>query len=231
MTKQITVPRETWDALREVLKLCYEHCRVYHPEVDTNNVGQSVRQALTAANAVSEPKVKLIPTAQEMGTPVQPQFVGCAYYESNGGCCESEEPCKADVQNNAVVQPQAQGEASKSQKTWCEYVAGVVCTYLNEPDNGDKYKAIAGIIERRLWALPAPDAGNPITESGWRPIETAPKDGSEILLGHPDGSMAVGWWREARSHGRVAGWSDGDDFAMTWPSHWKPKPAAPEAKQ
>jgi hypothetical protein len=36
----------------------------------------------------------------------QPQFVGCAYYESNGACCESGEPCKADVQNNAAVQAQ-----------------------------------------------------------------------------------------------------------------------------
>jgi hypothetical protein len=69
------------------------------------------------------------------------------------------------------------------------------------------------------------------TEPAWRPIETAPKDGSEILLAHPDGSMVVGWWCENGLHGRVSGWSDGDDFAMTWPSHWMPIPAAPEAKQ
>ena len=68
-------------------------------------------------------------------------------------------------------------------------------------------------------------------EPAWRPIETAPKDGSEILLAHPDGSMVVGWWREDRTRGKVCGWSDGDDFAMTWPSHWMPIPAAPEAKQ
>lgn len=44
---------------------------------------------------------------------------------------------------------------SKDARTWCEYVAGMVGTYLNEPVDSDKCKAIAGIIERRLWALPA----------------------------------------------------------------------------
>ena len=51
MTEQ---EQKAFDLMREALKLCYEHCRVYHPEVDTNNVGQSVCQAITAANAVSE---------------------------------------------------------------------------------------------------------------------------------------------------------------------------------
>lgn len=40
------------DVLREVLealKLCYEHCRVYHPEVERNNVGLAVRKAIDAA--------------------------------------------------------------------------------------------------------------------------------------------------------------------------------------
>jgi hypothetical protein len=35
--------------LLEALKLCYEHCRVYHPEVELNNVGQAVRHAIDAA--------------------------------------------------------------------------------------------------------------------------------------------------------------------------------------
>lgn len=42
-----------------------------------------------------------------------------------------------------------------SAKTWCEYVAGMVGCYLGEPVDSDKCKAIAAIIERRLWALPA----------------------------------------------------------------------------
>ena len=51
--------------------------------------------------------------------------------------------------------PSTAGESiSSSEKTWCQYVAGMIGTYLNEPVESDKVKAIAGIIERRLWALP-----------------------------------------------------------------------------
>jgi hypothetical protein len=31
------------------LRLCYDHCRLYHPEVETNNVGEVVRAALAKA--------------------------------------------------------------------------------------------------------------------------------------------------------------------------------------
>lgn len=34
--------------LYQALVLCYDHCRLYHPEVETNNVGKTVREALTA---------------------------------------------------------------------------------------------------------------------------------------------------------------------------------------
>lgn len=40
---------ELFDALR----LCYDHCRLYHPEVERNNVGEAVRAAL--AKALGEP--------------------------------------------------------------------------------------------------------------------------------------------------------------------------------
>ena len=49
-----------------------------------------------------------------------------------------------------------QAQPEPSEKTWCEYVAGMVGCYLGEPVDGDKCKAIAAIIERRLWALPKP---------------------------------------------------------------------------
>lgn len=64
--QHVTVPRETWDAMRGALK-----------QIEWSNDSKwqadCARQTLTAANAVNEPKVKLIPTAQEIGTPVQPQ--------------------------------------------------------------------------------------------------------------------------------------------------------------
>ena len=34
--------------LVRALELCYEHCRLYHREVETNNVGVAVRAALAS---------------------------------------------------------------------------------------------------------------------------------------------------------------------------------------
>jgi len=63
-----------------------------------------------------------------------------------------------------VAQP---AQPDSSGKTWCEYVAGMVGCYLGEPMESDKVKAIAGIIERRLWALPIPDDVMERRIKGW----------------------------------------------------------------
>lgn len=47
---------------------------------------------------------------------------------------------------------------TKDEATWCSYIAGMIGCYLKEEDESPRVKAIAGIIERRLWALPAPQA-------------------------------------------------------------------------
>lgn len=62
----------------------------------------------------------------------------------------------------AAPQQEAQ-EPSRAAKTWCSYVAGMIGCYLNEPDESTKVQAIAGIIERRLWALPTPQPA-PLSE-------------------------------------------------------------------
>lgn len=88
-------------------------------------------------------------------------------------------------------------------------------------------------------------------ENGWMPIESAPKDGSEIILAAPKtrgGSywVHVGWWVEGDSHP----WRFIDDFSMEptgccdredgervcvngftedAPTHWMPLPTPPEA--
>ena len=35
--------------LVNALQLCYDHCRLYHKEVEINNVGIAVREAITKA--------------------------------------------------------------------------------------------------------------------------------------------------------------------------------------
>lgn len=72
--------------------------------------------------------------------------------------------------------------------------------------------------------------------SEWQPIETAPKDGTHILL-HVDGSVIEGWWYQPNYDGGVADWN-----VESVPSHgcgccseenpdpiaWMPLPAAPK---
>lgn len=61
-------------------------------------------------------------------------------------------------------------------------------------------------------------------EAGWQLIETAPKDGSDVLLSSPHwhGDVVVGCWS-------FEGWRDRDDSDKLEPTHWMPLPAAPEA--
>lgn len=42
---------------------------------------------------------------------------------------------------------------SRHEKDWCRYIAGMIGEYLGEPLGSDKEKAIARIIERRMWNL------------------------------------------------------------------------------
>lgn len=68
---------------------------------------------------------------------------------------------------------------------------------------------------------------------GWRPIETAPKDGTQILAWAPDfypGFYGVAEWAEKQDWRpeTVAGWFW--NYA-TRPTHWMPLPTPPQADQ
>jgi hypothetical protein len=71
---------------------------------------------------------------------------------------------------------------------------------------------------------------------GWMPVETAPKDGSDILLWLPapwDGVRLAGWcprW-ECWIEGEVDNF-DNERYGIgsAVPSHWMPCPAAPKAE-
>lgn len=64
------------------------------------------------------------------------------------------------------------GEAvCADQSMWCDYIAGLICTYLKD---GSKQKAIAGIIERRLWNLPA--SSQPVQEQSGEAVAEATQE-------------------------------------------------------
>lgn len=69
--------------------------------------------------------------------------------------------------------------------------------------------------------------------AGWMPIETAPKDGTTIILGYEGSYSEEGHWMSdpSRNHWRETGWfaSDADVLCEhpSRPSHWQPMPPAP----
>jgi uncharacterized cupin superfamily protein len=57
--------------------------------------------------------------------------------------------------------------------------------------------------------------------SEWQPIETAPRDGTRILLATPTGKLADGMWST-----RYGVWSW--PYVMTEPTHWMRAPPIPQ---
>jgi hypothetical protein len=73
----------------------------------------------------------------------------------------------------------------------------------------------------------------------WQPIETAPKDGTEIDVWGPHGRRCNAWWETALNAPVGAaplpeggGWVEDSDMGVTWvldpqPTHWMPIPEGP----
>jgi DNA-binding transcriptional regulator/RsmH inhibitor MraZ len=69
------------------------------------------------------------------------------------------------------------------------------------------------------------------TQDFWRSIETAPKDGTRILLsgGYTNGFVFIGSWKKIR---RREGWQDDYGRSITGlPTHWMPLPDNPSGTQ
>ena len=69
--------------------------------------------------------------------------------------------------------------------------------------------------------------------SEWQPIETAPRDGTPVLLHMRDG-FVVGQWVRHRAHincwaWMVLPWPECDFLFAVDPAHWMPLPEPPEA--
>jgi hypothetical protein len=68
----------------------------------------------------------------------------------------------------------------------------------------------------------------------WRPIETAPRNGSEIILGSP-GCAFTGFWQTAKNYWGEIGWYAESDRGNGWYAmhpdrhitHWMPLPEPP----
>lgn len=63
----------------------------------------------------------------------------------------------------------------------------------------------------------------------WMPIDTAPKDGTRVLIVEADGTMTIVRCRiqiEDRTYWTADSWDDGHDSELE-PTHWMPLPAPP----
>lgn len=94
---------------------------------------------------------------------------------------------------------------------------------------GEYYNHEVGVAWR-IW-----QAATRAAVPAWQPIETAPKDGTNVLLLNRAGNMACGMWMESRGLG--TGWflrgGSGPDLFFNYhhgPTHWMPLPPAPEEK-
>lgn len=69
----------------------------------------------------------------------------------------------------------------------------------------------------------------------WQPIETAPKDGTWIMIYEPYGGGQnvdlTHWIASWGDYGHDEGWIDQDDALVTRnPTHWQPLPTPPEGQ-
>ena len=82
-------------------------------------------------------------------------------------------------------------------------------------------KRVSDIVAQALSLLP--EIIKEVEASGWQDTNTAPKDGTEVLLINASGIYAVGHWDEMEWAGNAqACW-----FPMTDATHWQPLPARP----
>ena len=64
----------------------------------------------------------------------------------------------------------------------------------------------------------------------WKPIETAPKDGTKVLL-WADGQVEIGdWLPDAHPWNDTSWWIEGGQITARNPTHWMPLPEAPNVK-
>lgn len=123
-------------------------------------------------------------------------------------------------------------------KAGSEPVATVFTMEALTPGGGVKYHATihkplpAGT---KLYAAP-----QPALSAGWRPIETAPKDGTYLLLWEQYstnpfvGCWAFGAWTVSHEHVDAEGGWDGANVvdALSMPiTHWMPIPAPPTSAE
>ncbi len=67
--------------------------------------------------------------------------------------------------------------------------------------------------------------------SEWQPIETSPKDGTDVLVYEPGYVVAILHWHTVKTKTAASYpgyWTDGDGLNWYKPTHWMPLPEPPK---
>ena len=97
--------------------------------------------------------------------------------------------------------------------------ARVMCAALNALD------AAAGGMTDDLRTSNCPTCGQ--TDMRWQPIETAPKDGTEVLMFCAPDEMVTALWSYSHWSLVQCGSYADDSYLFSDPTHWMPLPAPP----
>lgn len=122
---------------------------------------------------------------------------------------------------------EAQAAEIAHRKSTFDLIVNSVCAALERAgveavdDPGEAIDVLVAGKDREIARLKAAPV--------WQPIETAPKDGSTVLLrGRGDHRIADGSWLQA-AHGGLGAWVW--PYVHSEPHHWMPLPAGPDALQ
>ena len=81
------------------------------------------------------------------------------------------------------------------------------------------------LLRRAITALAHLPSGGPAPElRAWQPIETAPKDGTRVLVAMIQDERV---WRVSDASFRQIGWYTGGGESCHWRTHWMPMPDPP----
>lgn len=103
---------------------------------------------------------------------------------------------------------------------------------LRERERGNSSKVFEArtcAIDMEKFGLRIAPPSPPVADSLTRePIESAPKDGTEIVALVSGRAYLVSWGTHAGQHSE-AWWRDREGYGLTEPTHWMPLPSAPSA--
>lgn len=100
----------------------------------------------------------------------------------------------------------------------------------------DDWRELAAFTDLRdaIYALALFERQRGREESRWQPIETAPRDGTPVLLAWADSALAIAVWQNRNENLEAdtyyEGWVDQFDFvamSVDAPTYWMPLPAPP----